>query len=49
MGGNNRGTVYNLGGEVIPHDKEEKDLGVIITEDVKSSGQSAAAVNQGHV
>ena len=35
MGNNNQGTDYNLGGDVIPCGKEEKDLGVIITEDGK--------------
>ena len=47
MGNNNQGTEYNLGGEVIPHGKEEKDLGVIITEDGKYSRQCAAAANKG--
>ena len=46
MGGTNQGTDYNLGGEVIPHDTEEKDLGVIITEDGKSSSQCAAAASK---
>ena len=46
MGGTNQGTEYKLGGEVIPHDTEEKDLGVIITEDGKSSRQCAAAANK---
>ena len=40
------GTDYNLGGEVIPHDTKEKDLGVIITEDEKSSRQCAAAASK---
>ena len=47
MGNNNQGTEYNLGSEVIPHGKEEKDLGVIITEDGKYSRQCAAAANKG--
>ena len=34
-------------GEVIPHGKEEKDLGVVITEDGKYSRQCAAAANKG--
>ena len=45
MGGTNQGTYYNLRGEVIPHDTEEKDLGVI-TEDGKSSRQCAAAASK---
>ena len=46
MGGNNHGKEYNLRGEMIPHDKEKKDLGVMITEDGKPSRQSAAASNK---
>ena len=46
MGNNNQGTDYNLGGEVILHGKEEKDLGVIITEDGKYSKQCAAAAKK---
>ena len=49
MGGTNHSTDYNLhdlGGEVIPHGTEEKDLGVIITEDGKSSTQCAAAASK---
>ena len=45
MGGTNQGTDYNLG-EVIPHGTEEKGLGVIITEDGKSSRQCAAAASK---
>ena len=40
MGGNNQGTEHNPGGE-IPHDKEEKNLGIIIIEDGKSIKQCA--------
>ncbi len=43
MGLSNDGAEYHLGDEVIPHDAEEKDLGVIISEDLKSSKQCAAA------
>ena len=46
MGGTNQCTNYNLWGEVIPHDTEEKDLGVIITEDGKISRQCAAAATK---
>ena len=46
MGGTNQSTDYNLGGEVIPLNTEEKDLGVIITEDGKSSRQCAAAASK---
>ena len=43
---NNQGTDYNLGGKVIPHKNEEKDLRVIIAEDEKYSKQCAAAANK---
>ena len=33
----NEGVGYHLGEEEIPHDTEEKDLRVIITEDVKTA------------
>ena len=46
MGNTNQGVEYKLGEETIPHDSEEKDLGVIISEDTKSSRQCAAAANK---
>ena len=46
MGNTNQGVGYKLGDETIPHDTEEKDLGVIISEDTKSTRQSAAAANK---
>ena len=46
MGGTNRGTDYNLLGEVIPHNTTEKDLGAIITEDGKTGRQCAAVANK---
>ena len=46
MGHSNDGTNYQLGGETIPHDSQEKDLGVIISEDCKTSKQCVAAANK---
>ena len=46
MGNTNDGTNYHLGDEQIPHDTEEKDLGVYITENCKSSKQCAAAASK---
>ena len=46
MGHSNDGLNYHLGGETIPHDSEEKDLGVIISEDCKTSKQCVAAANK---
>jgi len=43
MGHGNMGVEYQLGEESIPHGTEEKDLGVIITEDTKTSRQCSAA------
>ena len=46
MGNTNLGKEYKLGDDVIPHDTKEKDLGVVITEDCKSSQQCAAAATK---
>jgi len=46
MGNTNQGVEYRLGDEVIPYDTEEKDLGVIISEDAKSTRQCAAAASK---
>ena len=46
MGHANERASYRLGEEVIPHETEEKDLGVIITEDGKTSKQCAAATTK---
>jgi len=46
MGHGNQGTKYKLGNEEIPQDSEEKDLGVILTDDCKPSKQCAAAAKK---
>ena len=46
MGNTSDGTNYHLGDEQIPHDTEEKDLGVYSTENCKSTKQCAAAANK---
>ena len=46
MGGTNLGKDYKLSDEVIPHDTKEKDMGVVITEDFKSSQQCVAAATK---
>ena len=46
MSNTNDGTNYHLGDEQIPHDTEEKDLGVYITENCKSTKQYAAAASK---
>ncbi len=43
MGHGNDGTIYRLGEEEIPQDTEEKDLGVIISDDKTSKYWAAAA------
>ena len=44
MGNTNYGTNYHLGNEQIPHDTKEKDLGVYITENCKTTKQLQAKV-----
>ena len=46
MGNTNKGTSYHLGNEQIPHVSEERDLGVFITEDCKTTKQCAAAASK---
>ena len=46
MGHSNEGAGYHLDEEEIPHDTEEEDLGVIITEDGKTRKQCAEATTK---
>ena len=48
IGRNNTNSQYSMGGKVLAEVEEEKDLGVIVSKDVKVSKQCAAAAKKGY-